>query len=310
MALTRTPRGVLILLMELIWLEDFVALAEAGAFSRAARVRNITQPAFSRRIRALETNLGAPLFERTSAGVVLTPAGAALRPGAEDIIRRVRQVARDVRRVGRDEGATLLFAATHALSFTFFPAWMRDLERAGPLGPLRLVSDSLQGCETLMLQGDAHFLLCHHHPAAPDRFTPEQFSSRIVGADTLEPFCAPGPDGAPSWMLETGGDDIPYLAYSPESGLGRILDATVFNRQAAHRLKTTVTSHLAATLRSLARDGRGVAWLPRTLARDDLASGRLVACAGPDWNVEVEIVVVRSTTPQSGAAEVFWSLIA
>ncbi|MCB2102451.1 MAG: LysR family transcriptional regulator, partial [Rhodobacterales bacterium] len=37
--------------MELSWLEDFVALAETGSFSRAAERRNLTQPAFSRRIR-------------------------------------------------------------------------------------------------------------------------------------------------------------------------------------------------------------------------------------------------------------------
>ena len=41
--------------MELKWLEDFVALAENGSFSKAAKARYVTQPAFSRRIRALET---------------------------------------------------------------------------------------------------------------------------------------------------------------------------------------------------------------------------------------------------------------
>ena len=90
--------------MELVWLEDFLALAEAGNFSRAAAARNITQPAFSRRIRALEDHLGVALFERTPWGVLLAPAGIALQPGAEDILRRIRQAVRDVQRVGSEEG--------------------------------------------------------------------------------------------------------------------------------------------------------------------------------------------------------------
>ena len=40
--------------MDLDWLKDFLALAEQGNFSRAADVRNVTQPAFGRRIRAME----------------------------------------------------------------------------------------------------------------------------------------------------------------------------------------------------------------------------------------------------------------
>lgn len=296
-------------MMELIWLEDFLALAEIRNFSRAAAARNVTQPAFSRRIRALEDYLGVSLFERSSAGVMLTPAGATLHPGAEDIVRRVRQVTREVRHAGREDDETLLFAATHALSFTFFPRWMRELERTKTLGPIRLVSDSLQGCETLMSHGDVQFLLCHHHAMAPPRFPPNRFASRVVGHDRLEPFCAPGPDGRPQWALDADEGDIPYLAYSAESGLGRILDVALFHQHPTDRFQTVVTSHLAAALRSLAQDGRGLAWLPRTLVEDDLLAGRLVSAQAQDrFTVEVEIVLIRALARQRLPAETFWML--
>ena len=51
--------------MNLTWLEDFLALAASGNFSRAAEERHMTQPAFSRRVRALEEWLGAELFDRS-----------------------------------------------------------------------------------------------------------------------------------------------------------------------------------------------------------------------------------------------------
>jgi DNA-binding transcriptional LysR family regulator len=50
--------------MNLIWLEDFLALAATGNFSRAAEDRHSSQPAFSRRIRALEEWVGVDLFDR------------------------------------------------------------------------------------------------------------------------------------------------------------------------------------------------------------------------------------------------------
>ena len=74
--------------MELAWLEDFLALAEQRNFSRAAVARNISQPAFSRRVRMLEDWLGAPLFDRDTHRVELTEAGAAFLPVARELVRR------------------------------------------------------------------------------------------------------------------------------------------------------------------------------------------------------------------------------
>ena len=89
--------------MEFIWLEDLVALAETGSFSRAAENRHVTQPAFSRRVRALEDWIGAPLFERGPHGVTLTATGEQFRTGAEELIRRVNQLRREAREAGGEQ---------------------------------------------------------------------------------------------------------------------------------------------------------------------------------------------------------------
>ena len=72
-------------------LEYFVAVAELGSFSKAAVILNIAQPALSRQVRLLETDLHVTLLMRNGRGVVLTEIGrrlapepvvaAALRPG-------------------------------------------------------------------------------------------------------------------------------------------------------------------------------------------------------------------------------------
>jgi DNA-binding transcriptional LysR family regulator len=68
--------------MQLKWLEDLLALADAGSLVRAAERRHVTHPAFGRRIRALEAWAGAPLIDRAAPALRFTPQGEALLEGA------------------------------------------------------------------------------------------------------------------------------------------------------------------------------------------------------------------------------------
>ena len=297
--------------MDLDWLKDFLALAELKGFSRAADARNVTQPAFSRRIRALEDWIGTPLFVRGAQGASLTPAGHHLQPLAADMIRNLDRARRDTRSVGERSTVSLSIAATHALSFTFFPEWIRRHGRFESLGALNLISDSMEACEQIMLSGEVHFLLCYYHPEAPTRFEPDRFQSVQVGNDRLVPMCASDSDGRPAWPLsDAPARPIHLLAYNHASGLGRILSAQRIISEATARLETGFTSHLAATLMTMAREGHGVAWLPQTLARDDLEQGRLLR-AGPErFDIPIEIRLFRSPDCRNHAADELWSAIA
>lgn len=294
--------------MELAWLEDFIALADALSFSRAAEARNVTQPAFSRRIRALENWVGAALFERTTHSVALTPAGTRFRAQAEGLARSIHQMRRDALEAAGLGGGPIGVAATHALSFTFFPKWVRRNDGVMALGALNLISDSMEACERMMLRGDAQLLLRHHHPATRSRLDAPQFTSVVVGSDRLEPFCAPGADGVARWRVD-GAEPIRLLAYSDRSGLGRIVATHWDAGDRGGAVETAFTSQLAATLLSMARAGEGVAWLPRMLAEDDLAAGRLTAAGGPDLSISIEIRLFRPATRQSRLVEAAWSAL-
>jgi LysR family transcriptional regulator, hypochlorite-specific transcription factor HypT len=307
---TNANRGIgyvdLALPMELIWFEDYLALAETLNFSRAAEARHVTQPAFSRRIRALEEWIGADLFARTTHGVALTPAGEHFHNQAEVLTRALHQLRRDTLEVSGRSARLLSIAATHALSFTFFPKWVRRNESVLALGNLNLISDSMQACEQMMLRGEAQFLLCHTHPDMSSRLETSQFKSIVVGADTLVPLSAPGRNGTPRWSLD-GFEPVKSLAYSAQSGLGRIVAARWGAKDRAAALETVFTSHLAATLLSMARAGDGVAWLPRTLAEEDISAGLLVEAGNRELEIPIEIRLFRAVARQGQAAETVWA---
>ena len=291
--------------MNLTWLEDFLALAASGNFSRAAEERASSQPAFSRRIRGLEDWIGVPLFDRSSQPATLTEAGEWFRGVAQDLLARVARLPGDARRVQDADARTLRIASTHALSFTFLPPWLRQLEASAPLGQVQLMSDVLARCEALLLQGKVQFVLSHAHASAPGALDVEDCLAAHIGDDVLVPVSQPDAAGRARHTLAA---DAPaaLLRYSDESGLGRILRALLGRRLEQASAQLVFTAHAASVLRTMALDGRGLAWLPESLVRDDLALGRLVPAAGPEWQVPLEIRLYREREPQGAIAEAFW----
>lgn len=299
--------------LDLEWLEDFLLLAESGNFSRAAQARGIAQPAFSRHIKALEEWAGAELVDRTQHPAVPTAAGEVMVAAAKEVVGRLSQARTRAHEAREQAGRSLRFAATHVLSLTFFPVWLQQVEQRLPpdegLGAIHMVSDSFQACEDLMLQRRAQFLLGYGHTAVKTRLLAPEFESVQVGEDQLVPVCAPDGKGRPRYSLDgTGGSVQPLLAYSLESGLGQIMRAQLPQVFDAAHFKPALTSHHAALLKTMALEGRGIAWLPASLVNAELLAGRVVpAGSGANWTVPMEIRLTRAAGDMPPAAAAVWA---
>ncbi|MCC2674120.1 MAG: LysR family transcriptional regulator [Ramlibacter sp.] len=281
--------------MNLSWLEDFLALAASGNFSRAAEERHMTQPAFSRRVRALEEWLGVDLFDRSMQPARLTAAGEWFRPQAEDLLSRVARLPPEARAAAEANASTLRLAATHALSFTFVPHWLQALQAHTSRGPIRLVSDVLQHCETLLAKHEVQFVIAHAPAGARGGGLDAAGAPSVpIGADLLLPVRG---RGAPERAL---------LGFSDESGLGRIVRQTLGAELAAAGLQPVFTAHLASVLKSMALEGRGLAWLPESMVRDELVAGRLLPAGPAHWRIPVEVRLYRDPAPLGAYAEAFW----
>ncbi|MBB3428858.1 MULTISPECIES: LysR family transcriptional regulator [Rhizobium] len=91
--------------------EYFLKAAEFGNLSRVAEKLDISQPALSRQIVALEQEIGASLFHRTGRGLTLTPAGEVFRARAEAILEEIARVPEEVMHVANTPSGRLAFGA-------------------------------------------------------------------------------------------------------------------------------------------------------------------------------------------------------
>lgn len=296
--------------MESRWLEDFLSLVDTRNFSRSAESRYTTQPAFSRRIKSLEDWVGAKLFDRTTQPISLTPSGERFRPVAEEVLRRLLQGREDARRVSETSANLIRFAATHSLSLTFFPAWIRSIESSARVFNIRLDSYQFSDCIQSLIKGECHFAISHAHPQVEMNLPPLHFTSKLVGTDRLLPVTLPDSSGAPLDRLPgTADEPVHYLAYSEASAIGRAVDHMINHVEEPIYLNRVFVSQLAAVLKTLSREGKGMAWLPETSISEELASGSLVLAGDEKWFIPVEIRIYRSRDPLPAMAEELWSML-
>jgi len=91
--------------------EYFLKAAEFGNLSRVAEKLDISQPALSRQITALEQEIGAPLFHRTGRGLTLTPAGEVFRTRAEAVLEEIARIPEEVMHAANTPSGRLAFGA-------------------------------------------------------------------------------------------------------------------------------------------------------------------------------------------------------
>src|SRR5262245_61395730 len=78
-------------------MRDFVRVVEKGSFSAAAREAKVTQPALSKRVRALEDALGLRLLQRNTQGVRLTEAGEKYYRASKEVLAELAHLESELR---------------------------------------------------------------------------------------------------------------------------------------------------------------------------------------------------------------------
>lgn len=303
--------------METKWLEDFVSLAETRSFSRSAQLRHVTQPAFSRRIQALEAWAGTDLVDRSSYPTRLTAAGNTLYDQALEVLQALQNT-RAMLRAHTSAGTDMIeFAVPHTLAFTFFPAWVSALR--ADFGPLksRLIALNVHDAVMRLVEGGCDLLISYHHPSQPLQLDPDRYEMVTLGQEVLAPYAKAGADGQPLFCLPgRPGEPLPYLGYAPGAYLGRVTELILKQAGTAIHLDRVYETDMAEGLKAMALEGHGVAFLPYSAVKKELRSRKLLSAAPPDAQDLQMVMEVRAyrakpsrKEPAKGLAQSLWTYL-
>ena len=303
--------------METKWLEDFVSLAETRSFSRSAQLRHVTQPAFSRRIQALEAWAGTDQVDRSSYPTRLTAAGDTLYDQSLEMLRALqstRAMLRGHTSAGQD---VIEFAVPHTLAFTFFPAWVSTLrENFGPIKS-RLIAQNVHDAVLRLVEGSCDLLIAYHHSSQPFQLDADRYEMVSLGQEVIAPYAKPDADGAPLFKLPgRAGHPLPYLGYAPGAYLGLVVDLILKQSNTAIHLDRVYETDMSEGLKAMALEGHGIAFLPYSAVKKDLRAKRLVSAAPPelvDLTMTMELRAYREKPSgkeaKKGAAQALWAYL-
>lgn len=133
--------------MQFQQLAYFVAVAETRHFTRAAEAVHVSQPSLSQQIRALEKELGAPLFSRARGNIALTDAGEALLPLAVRILADADTARHEVLELAQLRSGRVRLGATPSLCTGLLPVVLRAFHDRHP------------GIRLLLEEGGSHDLV-------------------------------------------------------------------------------------------------------------------------------------------------------
>ena len=124
--------------MDINNLKTFVSVAETRSFSLASENLFLTQPAISKRIAALESELATALFDRIGRQITLTEAGRALLPRARKILDELEDSRRAIRNLSGNVSGKLSLGTSHHIGLHRLPPVLSDYNQKYPAVALDL----------------------------------------------------------------------------------------------------------------------------------------------------------------------------
>jgi LysR family transcriptional regulator, hypochlorite-specific transcription factor HypT len=275
--------------MELKWLDDYIALIEAGSFSTAASRRHVSQPAFSRRIQMLEDWLGVTLIDRTRKPLQLTPVARDNQLAFRSLVARIYEF-RAVLKSESLDSAGITIAAQHTLAASYVPAFLGRLRHLDPDQSFRIRSENRADSVAMLMRGEAEILITYDTPQSPCN-VPDQLAMRhVLGHDDLVLVANPVLHKQLSRLAEGG--RVPMLCFPPDSFFGQAVRAEAMPElMRRQQVVVRCVSEFAMGLRELALVGQGAAWLPASLIQHDLERKSLLPLRRLGRPVRMDIVV-------------------
>lgn len=250
--------------MDISALQIFLAVAEAGSFSRAAERIYLTQPAISKRIAALESEIGTRLFDRIGRGIHLTPAGEELLIRARHVLLELEDIKRGITNLSGTIAGELQVATSHHIGLHRLPEPLKRFHDTYKQVRLNLqFMDSEKACQAVA-KGDLELAVVTLPPK-----TSVPLKTEIIWDDPLDIVVSPGHPLAKERRV-TLEKLLDYPAILP--GPGTYTREIILNAfgPLRDRIQVGMSTNYLEVLKMLAAIGLGWSALPRTMIDEGL----------------------------------------
>jgi DNA-binding transcriptional LysR family regulator len=286
-------------------LKYFVATADTGQVSRAAKLLSISQSSVTGSVRELEAILNVVLFERRAKGMELTKAGREFLQVARDILEKV-DAAHQIDRGTSDISGTLTLAATYTVIGYFLPFHLGRLANRYPLIDIRIVELNRQSIEEQLLGSQIDMAVALTSNIHRD------------GIETLTLLKSPRRVWVPAGHAFSKAGEVSLHRIAQEPYVMLTVDEAAhtsmkyWNNHNAHPNIKLRTSSVEA-VRSLVANGQGVTILSDMVYRPWSLEGRRIETVSTDVEIPTMDVGLafnrsRTLTPAMKAIKSYFSL--
>ncbi|MBX2839368.1 MAG: LysR family transcriptional regulator [Gammaproteobacteria bacterium] len=283
------------------WIDDLLAIAESGSLSGAAKQRFLTQPAFSRRIRAIEKHIGSELIDRTRKPAQLKSSVLNVEPR----LREAAQILYDLKRELADTQPArqeLILVGQHAISTAIAPALVQSITNSTDIS-IRLRSANRETCYSLLYSNQADIALLYVLDDENIHQQDQYVESQALMSDPLVPVIAKTQHRNYLNNLHTG--ELRIVAYPSDVFLGKVLHRNVQPKiDKAVNISWTAETALTTAALQFASSGIGLAWVPKSLAQQHIDRGELTLMSSvlPEVQMTVHAMRLMGSTSSTGSA--------
>ncbi len=289
--------------MDLNQLETFLAVVEAGSFSRAAERLNRTQPAVSLSIKRLEEEVGEPLFDRTSKGGTMTEAGKSLCFYAKRMMNLREEALSSIKELQGLFRGRLSIGANESISQFLLPPLLLEYRKQHPNIKIEVYRNFSEKIPNEVLERSLDFGFLSYEPSDP------RLVSRVVARDEQVLVVAPGHE------LTTRKDirladlgQYTFLAHNARTPSRNAVIQAFAKGSVALNISMELDS-LYTIIDFVAKD-LGMAILPRLAIADSVKAGRLVVVPVEDLKIERTLRIIhRREQTLSSAAKAFLEIV-
>ncbi len=262
-------------------LRAFVAVAEEGSFTLAARKLFVTQSAVSHSLRALEEQLSCRLLDRTGKWVTVTSEGEVLLKSCRRVMNELDQVMRELDGLKRWGQKTIRIGAPHSLCYYLIPSVLREFRECFPMCETSIdAADTAELLEKLDA-GELDLVLGLKSKLTTDASYSKLFDDHLVFVvSPLHPWASGGMDALENVSQQQ------FIIYAKASETHRMIEEWM-EKMVGKMKKPSILGDMQA-IKEIAKLGTGVGIVASWVAAKEVEQGRLVVVDTPGERLERE----------------------